>query len=68
MGTLESSIAALALEWGNPTAWSIHFDIKLFAAVYSVRKNSKYLKLLMPFLFVVLIKEKKKKKKKLLGN
>ncbi|GMY08605.1 WAT1-related protein At2g39510-like [Fagus crenata] len=35
MGTLESSIAALALEWGNPTAWSIHFDIKLFAAVYS---------------------------------
>ncbi|KAM4104548.1 hypothetical protein ACJW30_06G166500 [Castanea mollissima] len=35
MGTLESSILAVAMEWGNPTAWSIHFDIKLLAVVYS---------------------------------
>jgi hypothetical protein len=51
MGTLESAIAALAMEWGNPTAWSIHFDIKLLAAVYSVRNNSKDDHLLMPLLF-----------------
>ncbi|XP_050250391.1 WAT1-related protein At2g39510-like isoform X2 [Quercus robur] len=35
MGTLESSILALAMEWGNSTAWSIHFDVKLLAVVYS---------------------------------
>ncbi|KAK4579079.1 hypothetical protein RGQ29_028950 [Quercus rubra] len=34
MGTLESSILAVAMEWGNPTAWSIHLDSKLLAAVY----------------------------------
>ncbi|XP_023904753.1 WAT1-related protein At2g39510 [Quercus suber] len=35
MGSLESTILALAIEWGNPTAWSIHFDIKLLATIYS---------------------------------
>ncbi|KAL4621217.1 hypothetical protein ACB092_06G211900 [Castanea dentata] len=35
MGTLESSILAVAMEWNNPTAWSIHFDSKLLAAVYA---------------------------------
>ncbi|KAK7843827.1 wat1-related protein [Quercus suber] len=35
MGTLESSILAVAMEWGNPTAWSIHLDSKLLAAVYA---------------------------------
>ena len=40
MGTLESSILAVAMEWGNPTAWSIHLDSKLLAAVYVVRKSN----------------------------
>ena len=51
MGTLESSILALAMEWGNSTAWSIHFDVKLLAAVYSVR-NSKNVELFNAFFFL----------------
>ncbi|KAF3960254.1 hypothetical protein CMV_015020 [Castanea mollissima] len=35
MSTLEGSILALAMEWGNLTAWSIHLDVKLLAAVYA---------------------------------
>ncbi|KAB1217921.1 hypothetical protein CJ030_MR3G014645 [Morella rubra] len=35
MGTLESSVVAIAMEWGNPSAWSIHLDMKLVACVYS---------------------------------
>ncbi|KAK7837842.1 regulator of telomere elongation helicase 1 like protein [Quercus suber] len=35
MGTLESTMVALAMEWGNLMAWSIHLDIKLFAIVYA---------------------------------
>ncbi|KAJ7975845.1 WAT1-related protein [Quillaja saponaria] len=35
MGTVESSALALALEWKNPTAWSIHLDVKFLAALYS---------------------------------
>ncbi|XP_040994688.1 WAT1-related protein At2g39510-like isoform X2 [Juglans microcarpa x Juglans regia] len=34
MGTLENTILALVIEWGNPTAWSIHMDTKLLAALY----------------------------------
>ncbi|GMN57271.1 hypothetical protein TIFTF001_026378 [Ficus carica] len=32
---LQGSAVAVALEWGNPAAWSIHLDSKLFAAIYS---------------------------------
>ncbi|KAM3698115.1 hypothetical protein ACJW31_06G164100 [Castanea mollissima] len=39
MSTLEGSILALAMEWGNLTAWSIHLDVKLLAAVYAVMKE-----------------------------
>ncbi|KDP29854.1 hypothetical protein JCGZ_18429 [Jatropha curcas] len=35
MGTIEGSIFAVIMEKGNPSAWSIHFDSKLLAAVYS---------------------------------
>ncbi|CAL1374461.1 unnamed protein product [Linum trigynum] len=35
MGTLEGSILAVGLEWGNPSAWAIHMDIKLLAYVYT---------------------------------
>uniref|UniRef100_A0A7N2MEY5 WAT1-related protein n=2 Tax=Quercus lobata TaxID=97700 RepID=A0A7N2MEY5_QUELO len=35
MGTLESTMVALAMEWGNLMAWSIRLDIKLFAVVYA---------------------------------
>ncbi|XP_024021533.1 WAT1-related protein At2g39510 [Morus notabilis] len=35
MGMVQGSAVALALEWGNPAAWSIHFDSKLLAALYS---------------------------------
>ncbi|KAK7814685.1 wat1-related protein [Quercus suber] len=35
MSTLEGTILALAMERGNLTAWSIHLDIKLLAAVYA---------------------------------
>ncbi|KAG6734730.1 WAT1-related protein At2g39510-like isoform X2 [Carya illinoinensis] len=34
IGTLENTILALVIEWGNPTAWSIHMDTKLLAALY----------------------------------
>lgn len=36
MGTIEGTVAALALEWHNPAAWAVHLDSKLLAAVYSV--------------------------------
>ncbi|XP_022743180.1 WAT1-related protein At2g39510-like isoform X1 [Durio zibethinus] len=35
MGTIEAAIVALVMEKGNAAAWSIHWDSKLFAAVYS---------------------------------
>ncbi|TQD77606.1 hypothetical protein C1H46_036878 [Malus baccata] len=34
-GTVQGTAVALAFEWNNPIAWSIHFDFKLLAAVYS---------------------------------
>ncbi|KAG2730172.1 hypothetical protein I3760_01G280300 [Carya illinoinensis] len=34
MGTLENIIVAVVIERGNPTAWSIHLDTKLLAALY----------------------------------
>ncbi|KAG6734728.1 hypothetical protein I3842_01G284900 [Carya illinoinensis] len=39
IGTLENTILALVIEWGNPTAWSIHMDTKLLAALYGVRNS-----------------------------
>ncbi|XP_022746396.1 WAT1-related protein At2g39510-like [Durio zibethinus] len=35
MGTIESAIVALIMERGNAAAWSLHWDYKLFAVVYS---------------------------------
>ncbi|KAF2318697.1 hypothetical protein GH714_010167 [Hevea brasiliensis] len=35
MGTIEGSVFAVIMERGNPSAWSIHFDSRLLAAVYS---------------------------------
>ncbi|OMO96959.1 Drug/metabolite transporter [Corchorus olitorius] len=35
MGTIEGAIVALVIEGNNAAAWSIHWDSKLFAAVYS---------------------------------
>ncbi|KAG8645079.1 hypothetical protein MANES_10G034600v8 [Manihot esculenta] len=35
MGTIEGSIFAVIMERGNPSAWSLHFDSRLLAAVYS---------------------------------
>ncbi|XWS56550.1 hypothetical protein CRYUN_Cryun09bG0095000 [Craigia yunnanensis] len=35
MGTIEGAIVALVMEKGNAAAWSIHWDSKLLAAVYS---------------------------------
>lgn len=35
MGAIEGSIAALALEWHNPAAWSMHFNSMLIVAIYS---------------------------------
>lgn len=39
MGTLEGSILALVVEKTNASIWSINWDIKLFAAIYGVRKK-----------------------------
>ncbi|CAN0837136.1 WAT1-related protein At2g39510 [Linum grandiflorum] len=35
MGTIEGSVVAVGMEWGNPSAWTIGFDTKLLAAFYS---------------------------------
>ncbi|KAI3517330.1 hypothetical protein L1887_16544 [Cichorium endivia] len=35
MGTLEGSILALVVEKANASVWSINWDIKLYAAIYS---------------------------------
>ncbi|KAK1415585.1 hypothetical protein QVD17_31368 [Tagetes erecta] len=35
MGALEGSILTVMAEWGNASIWSINWDVKLFAAVYS---------------------------------
>ncbi|KAF2295996.1 hypothetical protein GH714_035641 [Hevea brasiliensis] len=35
VGSIEGSIFALIMERGNPSAWFIHFDSSLLAAVYS---------------------------------
>ncbi|KAK4579078.1 hypothetical protein RGQ29_028949 [Quercus rubra] len=42
MGTLESTMVALAMEWGNLVSWSIHLDIKLFAVLYAGIVTSGY--------------------------
>ncbi|KAF3433750.1 hypothetical protein FNV43_RR24853 [Rhamnella rubrinervis] len=34
-GTVEGTAVALAMEWNNPAAWSIHLDSTLLAALYS---------------------------------
>ncbi|XP_062092719.1 WAT1-related protein At2g39510-like [Humulus lupulus] len=34
-GAIQSSVVALALEWGNPAAWSISSSSMLFASLYS---------------------------------
>lgn len=39
MGSMQGSVVALALEWGNPAAWAIHMDIMFFSALYSVRHS-----------------------------
>ncbi|KAK7245240.1 hypothetical protein RIF29_40075 [Crotalaria pallida] len=35
LGTVEGGIVALIMERGNPSIWSLHWDTKLLAAVYS---------------------------------
>ncbi|KAE8708985.1 WAT1-related protein [Hibiscus syriacus] len=35
MGTIEGAIVALVMERGNASAWAIHWDSKLLAAIYS---------------------------------
>ncbi|CAI0443072.1 unnamed protein product [Linum tenue] len=35
MGTIEGSVLAIGMEWGNPSAWAIGLDTKLLAAAYS---------------------------------
>ncbi|XP_010554592.1 PREDICTED: WAT1-related protein At2g39510-like [Tarenaya hassleriana] len=35
MGAIEGTLAAFLIERGNPAAWSVQFDSKLLAAVYS---------------------------------
>ncbi|XVE52714.1 hypothetical protein DITRI_Ditri02bG0145400 [Diplodiscus trichospermus] len=35
VGAIEGAVVALVMEKGNASAWSIHWDSKLFAAVYS---------------------------------
>ncbi|KAJ0044326.1 hypothetical protein Pint_06240 [Pistacia integerrima] len=35
MGTIEGTVVALVMERGNPSVWSIHFDCKLLASLYS---------------------------------
>lgn len=37
MGTAEGAIVALVMERGNAAAWSINWDTKFLAALYSVR-------------------------------
>lgn len=36
VGVVEGSVVALAMEWKNPAAWSIHFDFQLLAILYAV--------------------------------
>ncbi|MFS7961463.1 hypothetical protein Hanom_Chr08g00715341 [Helianthus anomalus] len=40
IGALEGSILAVVAEGANASIWSINWDVKLFAAIYSVRKNN----------------------------
>ncbi|XP_065871285.1 WAT1-related protein At2g39510 [Euphorbia lathyris] len=35
MGTIEGTLLAVVMERGNPSAWAVHLDSKLLAAVYS---------------------------------
>lgn len=37
LGTLEGTAVALVMEKGNPSVWTLKWDTKLMAAVYSVR-------------------------------
>ena len=41
MGTVEGAVLALVMERGNAAVWSLNFDAKLLAAVYSVRTSIK---------------------------
>ncbi|PWA97499.1 eamA domain, WAT1-related protein [Artemisia annua] len=43
MGTLEGSVLALVAEGANASIWSVNWDIKLFAALYSVSKAINFL-------------------------
>jgi len=36
LGTVEGGIVALIMERGEPSVWSLSWDTKLLAAVYSV--------------------------------
>ncbi|MFS7961468.1 hypothetical protein Hanom_Chr08g00715401 [Helianthus anomalus] len=40
IGALEGSVLAVVAERANASIWSINWDIKLFATIYSVRKNN----------------------------
>lgn len=40
MGTVEGGVVALVMERGNAAVWSLNWDTKLLAAVYSVKKDS----------------------------
>ena len=42
MGTVQGSFVALAIEWRNPSAWSIKSGSMLLAALYSVRNSLHY--------------------------
>ncbi|MFS7961457.1 putative EamA domain-containing protein [Helianthus anomalus] len=44
IGTLEGSVLTMVAERANASIWSINWDVKLFAAIYSVRKNSSLFK------------------------
>lgn len=37
LGSLEGAVVALVMEKGNNAIWSINWDVKLLAALYSVR-------------------------------
>uniref|UniRef100_A0A9I9DY65 WAT1-related protein n=2 Tax=Cucumis melo TaxID=3656 RepID=A0A9I9DY65_CUCME len=35
VGVVEGAVVALAMEWNNPSVWSIHFDFQLLAILYA---------------------------------
>ncbi|KAH8506189.1 hypothetical protein H0E87_013132 [Populus deltoides] len=44
LGTIEGAVVALVAENGKPSVWAINWDMKLLAAVYSVRKSNQLLR------------------------